>query len=103
MKTTTELLDTMNRAERGDYMTVRTDAGEYEGELQDSHYAAPESEKEGVVGVDIRIEGGEFDGELLEVRSTAESSTQKFSRPVVRFPERDEAEREVLNLVLSEQ
>jgi hypothetical protein len=97
MKTTTELIDEIHRAEQGERMTVRTDTGEYEGEIEASHYAAPESRAEGVVGVDIRIEGGDFDGELLEIRSTAGSSTQKFSRPVVRFPEEGD-EHEVLDI-----
>jgi TusA-related sulfurtransferase len=97
MKTTTELIDEMNQAEEGEHVTVRTDTEEYEGDIEATHYAAPESREEGVVGIDVRTEGGDFDGELLEIRSTAGSSTQKFSRPVVRLPE-EEDDHEVLDL-----
>jgi hypothetical protein len=100
MQTTTELIDVLNRAEEGDRLTVETDGGEYEGRVRETHYAPPESREEGVVGVDLRTDGE--DGELLEIRSTASSSTRKFSRPVVREPSDGETEREILNLRLSE-
>lgn len=103
MKTTTELIDELNRAERGERMTVRTEAAEYDGEILETHFAAPESREEGIVGVDIRVEGGDHDGARLEVRSTAGSSTQKFSRPVARLPDEDVPEREILDLVSSEE
>lgn len=102
MKTTTELIDELNRAEQGDHITVRTDGGEYDGEIVETHFAAPETGEGGIVGVDVRIEGGDYDGERLEVRSMAESSTQKFSRPVARFPDDGEPERSILNLSASE-
>lgn len=102
MKTTTELIDVINRAETGEQMAVRVEAGTYDGEIQETHYAAPESFEKGVVGLALRIEGGDRDGERLEIRSTAGSNTQKFSRPVARFSERDEAEHEVLDLSSSD-
>jgi hypothetical protein len=102
MKTTTELIDVMNRAEAGEHMTVRVTDGTYDGEVRDTHYTAPESAGEGVVGLDLRVEGGDREGERLEIRSTAGSSTQKFSRPVARFPERDGSEHEVLELSSSD-
>lgn len=102
MKTTTELIDELNRAERGDRVTVETDAGEYEGLVEATHFAAPEGTEEGVVGIDVRIDTGEFDGELLEISSTASSRTEKFSPPVVRFPESGQDERAILDVRLSD-
>ncbi|MEF8809015.1 hypothetical protein [Natronomonas sp.] len=102
MKTTTELIDAMNRAEEGEHMTVRVEGDTCDGEVRETHYAPPESREKGVVGLALRIEGGDRDGERLEVRSTAESNTQKFSRPVARFSERDEAGHEVLDLSSSD-
>ncbi|WP_336135066.1 hypothetical protein [Natronomonas amylolytica] len=103
MKTTTELIDVMNRAEAGERLTVRVEDDTYSGEVRETHYAAPESDEEGVVGLDLRIAGGDRDGERLEVRSTAGSNTQKFSRPVVRFAAGDGTEHEVLDLSPSEE
>lgn len=102
MKTTTELIDAMNRAEEGEHMTVRVEGDTYDGEVRETHYAAPESREKGVVSLALRIAGGDRAGERLEIRSTAGSNTQKFSRPVAEFSDREEAEHEVLDLSSSD-
>jgi hypothetical protein len=102
MKTTTEFIDAMNRAEEGEHMTVRVEGDTYDGEVRETHYAAPESREKGVVSLTLRIEGGDRDGERLAISSTAESNTQKFSRPIAEFPDCEEADHEVLELSSSD-
>lgn len=103
MKTTTEIIDVMNRAEEGEHVAVRVEGDTYDGEIQETHYAAPESREEGVVSLALRVVGGDRDGERLEIRSTAKSNTQKFSRPVAELPDRQGAEHEVLDLSFSDE
>lgn len=79
MKTTTELIDAMNRVEAGDRVVVRTDDGEaYRGRVVRTEYSPPAG-ADGFVAMALEV--GE---RRLEVRADTEPPAGKFARPELR-------------------
>lgn len=93
MKSVTELIDVMNNVADGDRLRIETEAGEYRGVVSATEYDYPDGDSAGRVRIDVRMdEPGDLPNEVLEVRSSAQTSVEKFTRPILRPPDVAEGE-----------